>query len=1006
MAEFSKIVPSIQTSNTTVSEVNGISLTKAKKALESSLPTTSFAQVLESQLSQEQLPTEDIQKDSKQVLPGQNVDASLFGSLIIVVRDVEVSLPDGQENTQPNEQSKLFVPSIFTASTNSSVSVPNVKIKSVEGSIIDEVNKSESKIEQLSRSDSSINQVVNTSSFLQNQKEAIGIGSNLLVSKQVNSKEENEFTKTNTNQFVAGSNSETTKTSNTSTVEKTETISTPKNVTEPLISIVESSKISTNTINPKKIENIPTVLPQTPIQSVTETSNENNGIKPFGTVVPEKKNSPSLSSMLQSVQGLRMGIERSPSQQTFITVTLPISEVDRLVTSNPGMFATKEEEPFVSENLSTPKASSVVENKEVVNTLLSNVTSKSLPNILASSEVNLEPQKKTSDVIEPTKPVQNKLEQKIEKDNTQSNIVSDYSSKVIQTEKSAFRFKKDTVVSNKTPDKNFEDFTSDTFQQISYNSVSKNSESVFVTEELSKNKGNVLANPTSDLKSATTPNEYESLAKTIEIFTTTVQSVNSPDSKNATVQQRENNIRQIVQSQPNPVQITVETVVEKKTLVVQPALPQELEAQKDDSLRSENIRTTVSQLIQKADQDGTPIESLLVKIPIQTSKVTQKPETASKETVGTKENVTPTLAPKIGAEIQRTITTNVPKTEVLILNNQNQTIPIQAPKVEVASNLISSENKTTTNFQEIPKTQPNVLNKSEIPTSKSNSDSQINKEISSVLQRVESIKQKSSQIVENSTKTETNPVSELKGSITPIPKENVEIVESKIMDSITKESVSVPKVSLNDTKPIVEKESVVSGNEEVVFENISIANQTVSAKNLIQPITTVVKTDIPQQVTIEELPQAIIKEFTAEKTSAGSKATFSLNPEQLGSVTVQIDLKGNNATIAIETSTKESVPLLEKQIDVLKEQLKATNILVEKIDILFKPSEMFLTTAPSGDTFVSSQNSDNQSLQQELEKQQQHQKQQHQSTNTENDIVEEVQSRQFGEGSSIIEEYV
>jgi flagellar hook-length control protein FliK len=278
------------------------------------------------------------------------------------------------------------------------------------------------------------------------------------------------------------------------------------------------------------------------------------------------------------------------------------------------------------------------------------------------------------------------------------------------------------------------------------------------------------------------------------------------------------------------------------------------------------------------------------------------------------------------------------------------------------------------------------------------------RDVASILQRVENIQQKSVNVEVNNQTSTTNTTENTINNPVSLPK-----VSSNLTATET-----VPTVELTSKQPIEVKNSPIveqSTEQEVSNELASITTVGVSPiSKTISPTVPVVDSKIIETpVSVEELPEAIVQEFVTDTTEKGTKATFTLNPEQLGKVQVEVTVKDNNASITLESSRKETIPMLEKQIDTLKEQLKTSNVIVEKLEVIFKPNEIIQPSTTMNDTFTNSQQMEQQSLQQEIDRQaQQQQRQNNQSNTVENDTtsVEEIQPKRFGDGSSIIEEYI
>lgn len=953
MADITKIVPTMITSNLTVSEVNGISLTKAKKSDESSLPTTSFAQILEAQLSKDNTPVEELQTETKQILPGQNVDSSLFGSLIVVVRDVEVLISDENESQQSTENNRLFVPTIFTASTVSSVSVPTTKKSTIaENSVVTETENSTSNSNNNKVSDVTATITISPNTTVTDVSE----NSSTFVPKEATASTSNEIEQP---ESYVNVNDE---------IEKPVT---------PVASIFEANTIVATPLAPTSGK-----TPSNNIESDTTVAEVSIATAPTQNSTPTR----SLSSMLQSVQGLKMGFERSSNQQTFITVALPISEVERLVVANPEVFATS---PI-----------SLTSNNETSTDVETN-------------DIAIEK------IVSPT-----------------VNIVST-----------------NLQVDNEFIPTSFETIATNNNQATRNSSQSTNSFTPVVQAKVTSNTiPTIVENAKANITQRTEPTEnttasasIETLASKIETFATNLQSISSPTS-NVTVSTNESETKTTSTTGKEFIyKATVETVSEKRTIIIEPV-------EKENPIAStiaskKNItepNRTISELLQNADSEGRIIESLVVKIPVQSGKKNQTIETNnSKPTEILKETTSDVL-----------VSSEKTQKSAHIVNPKE--VVIQKEVIDTSKNVSQPIIQITNKDTELPQQSTVVSPKREITQSK---------DFSSVLQRIENIKQKNTttpelhskpiptsnveniitetsksveNIVNKDNSVETVAVSKTEVKVisnngNPIVQNTVEKaieitkVDSKVMPSNMKSTSIVEPTTLNVQNNIVnnfdtEKSAVTVPNinkdlpesnsseqsndvDESNEQIISIANTVTAPIKSVEPnIKTTVNTEIPNRVTIEELPQAIVKEFVSEKTATGSKATFSLNPEQLGTVNVKIDLQGNNASITLESSQKETIPMLEKQLDQLKEQLKTSNIIVEKLDVIFKPAELTQSATLLNDTFTNSQQMEQQNLQQEIDRRQQNRQQHSHPSEIEN--VDEIQPKRFGDGSSIIEEYI
>lgn len=1055
MADLTKIVPTTNTSSLTVSEVNGISLTKSKQNGETTLPTTSFAEILEAQLSQNNLQTEEIPTESKQILPGQSVDTSLFGSLIVVVRDVEVPINENQDTPTTNKNSRLFIPTVFTASTSSSVTVSQLPIQ--KPIVTDNIGESSNSKEVLSPNALKTSQntpieqqfAEATQTDPQNPT-SISPNKEIPVSKsteQVEDSQKNDFAVPIPSTLVLPINQVAVPQQIATNISSDSKIDKPL-VSDGFIASQQKSDIPNNQTKVNTVNNVQStenaVIPARtnplqvektstppPIANVVET-NENQKTEPVSTTKQVNDSSPrTLSSMLQSVQGLKMGIERTPTQQTFITVALPISEVQRLVVANPEVFTPKPQ----LDNVPTQNKTEVVSNVNVEPTSsksseVSGVTTKNEISSVTNPTIRNE-----QSVVTPTS-TQNREALFVPTTFTAPNSTVEATTVDRLDTKTVIQSTKQPEISipvteeNRTTlliEKNLSQPNSP--KEIEQNVIRPTN---FVPTELPEVNAtsvnppevrNVTSVPTENSKQQS----FEAIATTIENFATNLQTINSPkvssvvpNTSNAT----STNIRTEVEF---PFQAKIETISAKNTLVLEPIQKEILPKSNQKIDQPAEPKYTITNLLQKADDDGITIESIVVKIPVQSTKNVE----IQKETVlaSQQQSILSPLTKDIPKQRNVVATNETAEVSIPIVQSSpnrstqnskeipSQTVQTPIQQANFATTVVGSHDSTsvienqavkqtvTQNEQtsSLNSTKEVAVQKTEPSsnTKQDNSNLPPRRDVSTILQRVENIQQKSTSLEVNNLTSPSNNTGTTANNVVSSP-----TVTTKLNVSETQQTIEVtPK------QPITTKDTpIIEESTEKEFSSELVNNPTVGVSASIKSTTPFVS-EIPTKemktpVSIEELPKAIVEELVTDTTPKGSKATFTLNPEQLGKVQVEIDMKGNSASITLESTQKETIPMLEKQLDTLKEQLKTSNIIVEKLEVLHKPAEIVQPTSTMNDTFTSSQQMEQQSSQQEVDRQAKQQRQQQNNQETEINPVEEIQPKRFGDGSSIIEEYI
>jgi len=1037
MADLTKIVPSSITSSLTVSEVNGISLTKSKQNTESTLPATSFAEILEAQLSQNNIQTDETPTDAKQILPGQSVDSSLFGSLIVVVRDVEVPITENLDTPTSNENSKLFIPTVFTASTSSSVMVSQLPIQKpiVTENIEESSNSNEvlrSNILKASQNTPTQEQFAKDTQTVPQNHSSLSSNQKLSVSESSDAVEDSQnkdlsvpipltlvvpVNQVGAPQQIATNISSDSKTdkplvsSGFTTSQQTPDI--PNNQTKvntvSEVRSTESPEIPERTI-PFQVEK---TLTPPPVANVIET-HVNQKTEPVSATKHVSDASPrTLSSMLQSVQGLKMGIERTPTQQTFITVALPISEVQRLVVANPEVFTSKpqmadsisEEISVDSKSLTTQKPTISSQNNESNNVDVTNSENESI--VIQTVTQNRENLFVPSSFVSINR---NDYTQQTESDKTTVRSVSSLNRqedipKTQQTLKgiSSNIGQDKEEVSRIQPQLN---------RDISVPNTISSTESEISQNISNTNERSIL---TSDKQQT-----FESIATAIENFATNLQTISTPKVSTQT------QLNQAKEPKEFPFQAKIETISVKNTLVLEP-LQKEL-IQKPNQAVGESIdsKYTVTKLLQKADEEGITIESIVVKIPVQSTKNME----VHKEKVLTtqQQSISTPLIKDVSKPIKLDVTNETKEVSIPVAQSspkgitqnskETPTQPIHTPIQQgyLGTTIVTSKEstpienhavkQTDTQNEQTYSTKEVAVQKTETSSNSTqrNSNFAPRKDVASILQRVENIQQKNANVEVNNQTSTTNTTENIFKNQVSSPK-----VTSNLSGT---DSVSTSEVISN--QPIEVKNAPIvkeSNEQELPNELTSISTVGVNqATRTTTPTVPVVDSKILETpVSVEELPEAIVQEFVTDTTTKGTKATFTLNPEQLGKVQVEVTVKDNNASITLESSHKETIPMLEKQIDTLKEQLKTSNIIVEKLEVVFKPAEIIQPSTSMNDTFTNSQQMEQQSLQQEIDRQSQQQQRQNNQPNTvesENTSTEEIQPKRFGDGSSIIEEYI
>lgn len=1060
MADLTKIVPSTITSSLTVSEVNGISLTKSKQNTESSLPASTFAEILEAQLSQNNIQTEETSSETKQILPGQSVDTSLFGSLIVVVRDVEVPISDNQEISPTKENSRLFIPTVFTASTSSAIAVSqplsqkntvvhenNVESNRPTDILTKKTSQDTTQIFPIDQPKEETTQSVTSNpsritpteqttvtasdeetNTTQNIDSTILSGSTVAIN--VNSV---DIRQTNFTQQPIGSNIPSIGSESQSTMVETTSDLLLPTISSKQTTLSPDSNLNNDAFVQKSQNTVPFYNEKS--QTVQPVSNSNEApLVPKSETVSSPKQvteaSPrTLSSMLQSVQGLKMGIERTPTQQTFITVALPISEVQRLVVANPEVFTPKQQLENGIPNESTVVSNIANNNEGTIYT--SNKTETKNFEVSQSENESIDIQtapQNRENVFVPTSFIANRNNdnfQSVETKSTDSTISTQINPQegtqtVQQSLRSITSTNERTTVQVVRPQPKEKEVITTLSNTKTNESTLPESKSTTITVENNNESDSVVAPK---------QHSFESMATTIENFATNLQSISSPISTNSTI----HNSRSIENQRKEPVEFPfhakIETISDKNTLVLEPLQNEGISKPNQKVDQPIEPKFTITTLLQKADSEGMAIESIVVKIPVQTSKNTE----VTKETVSISQK--PTIpsalmsdtAPK-GTLIETTTTkelsipTNLSQPTGATKSSQdipNQTIPTSVQKEQIASTTLGSkvitpvENfvaKATFTKNDVT-TSPSIGKEVNVQQNEpsSNTQSEQNnlpprRDVASILQRVENIHQKSANNEVNNQTSTTN---------TTEIKFNNQVTSPKVTPNLsgtdtipTAEVITNKPIEVKNT-PIVEESNEQELSNELVNHTFVGVNQVIKTTTPAVPVVDAKIIETP--VSVEELPKAIVQEFVTDTTAKGSKATFTLNPEQLGKVQVEVTVKDNTASITLESSQKETIPMLEKQIDTLKEQLKTSNIIVEKLEVLFKPAEIVQPSTTMNDTFTSSQQMEQQSLQQEVDKQtqqQQRKNQQQTSFEVENTTIEEIQPKRFGDGSSIIEEYI
>lgn len=1034
MADLTKIVPSSITSSLTVSEVNGISLTKSKQNTESTLPATSFAEILEAQLSQNNIQTDETPTDAKQILPGQSVDSSLFGSLIVVVRDVEVPITENLDTPTSNENSKLFIPTVFTASTSSSVMVSQLPIQKpiVTENIEESSNSNEvlrSNILKASQNTPTQEQFAKDTQTVPQNHSSISSNQKLSVSESTDEVEDSQ----NKDLSVPIPSTLVVPINQVGAPQKIATnISSDSNTDIPLVSSgfttsqqtpdIPNNQTKVNTVSDVQSTESPEIPERTipfqvektltppPIANVVE-KHVNQKTEPVSTTKQVSDASPrTLSSMLQSVQGLKMGIERTPTQQTFTTVALPISEVQRLVVANPEVFTSKplmadnlsEEISVDSKSLTTQKPTISSQNNESNNVDVTNSENESI--VFQTVTQNRENLFVPSSFVSINR---NDYSQQTESDKTTVRSVSSLNRqedipKTQQTLKG--------ISSNIGQDKEEVSRIQPQFNRdISVPNTISSTES-----EISQNISNTNERPilTSDKQQT-----FESIATAIENFATNLQTISTPKVSTQT------QLNQAKEPKEFPFQAKIETISEKNTLVLEP-LQTEL-IQKPNQAVGESIESkyTVTKLLQKADEEGMTIESIIVKIPVQSTKNME----VHKEKVLTtqQQSISTPLIKDVSKPTNLDVTNETKEVSIPVAQSspkgitqnskETPTQPIHTPIQQgyLGTTIVTSKEstpienlavkQTDTQNEQTYSTKEVAVQKTETSsnTKQDNSNFSARRDVASILQRVENIQQKSTSLEVNNLTSPSNNTGTTANNVV-----SSSTVTTKLNVSETQQTIEVtPKlpITTKDT-PIIEESTEKEFSSELV--NNPTVGVSASIKSTTPLVSEIPTKEIETPVSIEELPKAIVEELVTDTTPKGSKATFTLNPEQLGKVQVEIDMKGNSASITLESTQKETIPMLEKQIDTLKEQLKTSNIIVEKLEVLHKPAEIVQPTSTMNDIFTSSQQMEQQTSQQEVDRQAKQQRQQQNNQETEINPVEEIQPKRFGDGSSIIEEYI
>lgn len=1065
MADLTKIVPSTITSSLTVSEVNGISLTKSKQNTESTLPTTSFAEILEAQLSQNNIQTDETPTDAKQILPGQSVDTSLFGSLIVVVRDVEVPVTEQHDTPSTNENSRLFIPTVFTASTASAVSVSQLPTQ--KPSIVPENSVEVSKpIENLETEGTIPSKNTRVAEVFSTTTKQVQVNPNLNTSIQeplVTDSTEESLETQNIDATLLSPN-EVIRTAN--TVVGQQPIPIPQQIptlqtnstNKQEIYNVSTESTTNKTIVPiesKTVQQTPTVsTPQTQLNT-KNTVSENEGrlnaedtfpvqsekvvatqsvINTAETPIVAKTESASttkqvseasprtLSSMLQSVQGLKMGIERTPTQQTFITVALPISEVQRLVVANPEVFTSKKQ---ISDNI--PNEVSV--DPKSFNTQKSTISSQ----INESNNVDVTNSEIESVVIQTVSPNRENLfvpssfvstnsndySQNVESENSNTSSVSSIKIQEV-TPKTQLKERYITPnlgQSNKEVSKT---------QPLPNSEISVQNRILSSEREISQNiSATNTVNNTNEREILISDKHqtYESIATTIENFATNLQTISTPKISSQT----QKNI--VKEPEEFPFQAKIETISEKNTLVLEPLQKESIQKPNQTVNQSIEPKYTVTKLLQKADEEGMTIESIVVKIPVQSTKNIK----VQKETdLTTEQQSLPSPFTKDTTKLSNVVVTNetakvsIPEAQSTLTRSiqSSKEIPtqtIQTPKQQgnLGTTIVTSKESTTIDNQAVRQIVSQNEQSTQMHSSKEvavqrtetssntkqeNSNFSPRRDVASILQRVENIQQKSSNVEVNNQSSTTNTTENTINNPVLLPKVSSHLTATETVPTV--EATSMQPIEVKNS-PLVEESTQQEISNELVNHSFVSVGNTIKTSTPVLPV--VDSKIIETPVSVEELPEAIVQEFVTDTTAKGTKATFTLNPEQLGKVQVEVTVKDNNASITLESSRKETIPMLEKQIDTLKEQLKTSNVIVEKLEVIFKPNEIIQPSTTMNDTFTNSQQMEQQSLQQEIDRRaQQQQRQNNQSNTVENDTtsVEEIQPKRFGDGSSIIEEYI
>jgi flagellar hook-length control protein FliK len=101
------------------------------------------------------------------------------------------------------------------------------------------------------------------------------------------------------------------------------------------------------------------------------------------------------------------------------------------------------------------------------------------------------------------------------------------------------------------------------------------------------------------------------------------------------------------------------------------------------------------------------------------------------------------------------------------------------------------------------------------------------------------------------------------------------------------------------------------------------------------------KSQIIRNIKLTEMGRAITNIVKNTQADTTSTARLLLKPESLGTVFVEITMKGNMAKLNIKADSREAVKSLESQIAALRDKLSQNGIKTESVDVRQRSDDGF-----------------------------------------------------------------